>query len=64
MVVSLLGGPERLHGAAAIHARKAADAGVRRVNGIKLLAGAVSGIELKDLRSLGGAVPRPLSAPH
>jgi alanyl-tRNA synthetase len=31
---------------------QAADAGVRQVNGIKLLARAVSGIELKDLRSL------------
>ena len=33
-------------------AAKGADAGVRQVNGIKLIARAVSGIELKDLRSL------------
>jgi alanyl-tRNA synthetase len=33
-------------------AAKGADTGVRQVNGIKLIARAVSGIELKDLRSL------------
>ena len=33
-------------------AARGADAGVRQVNGVKLIARAVSGIELKDLRSL------------